>query len=148
MKPKKRKITNVEREAYNEGDIVQLWGEPYKLQQPIPSLNEWYREQLKLKISQRLPRLEDVAGNHCSEWRVKNMKTRWGSCNYNAKRIWLNLQLARYPQSCLEYVIMHELVHLKIPNHSALFYAELDRCMPDWRERKMRLEQAYKQNKF
>ena len=67
---------------------------------------------------------------------VKNMKTRWGSCNITKKRIWLNLKLVQYPPECLEYVILHELIHLKVPNHSADFYAELDQYMPDWQMRR------------
>ena len=111
---------------------IPLWGELYMLDTPVENLKEWYRPILKAKIVELLPALEAQTGLYCSEWRVKDMKTRWGSCNTTKKRIWLNLKLVQYPPECLEYVILHELIHLKVPNHSADFYAELDQYMPDW----------------
>jgi len=115
---------------------IPLWGELYTLDAPVEKLKEWYRPILKAKIAEQLPALEAQTGLYCSEWRVKDMKTRWGSCNITKKRIWLNLKLVQYPPECLEYVILHELIHLKVPNHSADFYAELDQYMPDWQMRR------------
>ena len=115
---------------------IPLWGEPHTLDAPVENLKEWYRPILKTKIAELLPALEAQTGLYCSEWRVKDMKTRWGSCNITKKRIWLNLKLVQYPPECLEYVILHELIHLKVPNHSADFYAELDQYMPDWQMRR------------
>ena len=118
------------------GKSIPLWGELYTLDTPVENLKEWYRPILKAKIAELLPALEAQTGLYCSEWRVKDMKTRWGSCNITKKRIWLNLKLVQYPPECLEYVILHELIHLKVPNHSADFYAELDQYMPDWQMRR------------
>ena len=118
------------------GKSISLWGELYTLDTPVENLKEWYRPILKAKIAELLPALEAQTGLYCSEWRVKDMKTRWGSCNITKKRIWLNLKLVQYPPECLEYVILHELIHLKVPNHSADFYAELDQYMPDWQMRR------------
>jgi len=115
---------------------IPLWGELYMLDTPVENLKEWYRPILKAKIAELLPALEAQTGLYCSEWRVKDMKTRWGSCNITKKRIWLNLKLVQYPPECLEYVILHELIHLKVSNHSADFYAELDQYMPDWQMRR------------
>ena len=115
---------------------IPLWGELYMLDTPVENLKEWYRPILKAKIAELLPALEAQTGLYCSEWRVKDMKTRWGSCNITKKRIWLNLKLVQYPPECLEYVILYELIHLKVPNHSADFYAELDQYMPDWQMRR------------
>ena len=115
---------------------IPLWGELYMLDTPVENLKEWYRPILKAKIAELLPALEAQTGLYCSEWRVKDMKTRWGSCNITKKRIWLYLKLVQYPPECLEYVILHELIHLKVPNHSADFYAELDQYMPDWQMRR------------
>lgn len=67
------------------------------------------------------------------------MKTRWGSCNVEAKRIWFNLYLVHYPTECLEYVILHELAHLKVQNHGADFRLLLDTYMPDWQTREQLL---------
>ena len=99
-------------------------------------VNEWYRGLLKERIGLRLPEWEEVTGLYCNSWQTKNMKTRWGTCNTGTKKIWLNLQLAKKPPECLDYVILHELAHLKIPNHGKEFEALLDRYMPDWRERR------------
>jgi predicted metal-dependent hydrolase len=69
-------------------------------------------------------------------WGVKKMKTKWGSCNIKAARIWLNLELAKKPESCLEYIVVHELVHLLERNHTERFTALMDGFMPDWRSRR------------
>ncbi len=103
---------------------------------------EAYRAALKEQIAVLLPMWEERTGLYCNEWRVKDMKTRWGSCNVRDKRIWLNLQLVRYPAECLEYVIVHELCHLQVSNHGAEFKALLDRHMPDWREWKKLLNES------
>ena len=118
------------------GKSIPLWGKLHTLDAPVENLKEWYRPILKAKIAELLPALEAQTRLYCSEWRVKDMKTRWGSCNITKKRIWLNLKLVQYPPECLEYVILHELIHLKVPNHSADFYAELDQYMPDWQMRR------------
>lgn len=68
-------------------------------------------------------------------WNVKQMKTKWGSCSVAAKRIWLNLELAKKPPECLEYILVHELVHLLECKHNERFRAHMDTFMPNWRER-------------
>lgn len=102
-------------------------------------VNEWYRVLLKEQIALLLPKWERITGLYSASWQIKNMKTRWGTCNTQTKKIWLNLRLAEKPSESLEYVILHELVHLKIPGHGKDFEAVLDRYMPDWRERRERL---------
>lgn len=102
-------------------------------------LNEWYRALLKEKIEIYLPKWEEITGLHPDSCQIKNMTTRWGTCNVSARRIWLNLQLAKKPPECLEYVILHELTHLKVYNHGKDFAAIMDRYMPDWREIRKRL---------
>ncbi|MGN0806029.1 MAG: M48 family metallopeptidase, partial [Candidatus Coproplasma sp.] len=72
-------------------------------------VNEWYRALLKEKIEVYLPKWEKLTGLYCNSWQTKYMTTRWGTCNTNTKKIWLNLQLAKKPIECLEYVILHEL---------------------------------------
>ena len=67
---------------------------------------------LKEKIEIYLPKWENITGLHCDSWQTKYMTTRWGTCNTNSRKIWFNLQLAKKPLECLEYVILHELVHL------------------------------------
>jgi len=68
-----------------------------------------------------------------AEWGVKRMKTRWGSCNVPARRIWLNLELAKRPERCLEYIVVHEMVHLLVRTHGEQFVAHMDRFLPQWR---------------
>ena len=97
-------------------------------------VNEWYRALLKEKVETYLPKWEKITGLHCDSWQTKYMTTRWGTCNTNTGKIWLNLQLAKKPIECLEYVILHELTHLKVRNHSKEFVALMDQYMPYWRE--------------
>lgn len=99
-------------------------------------VNEWYRDLLKEKISIYLPKWEQITGLYCDSWQTKYMTTRWGTCNTNTRKIWFNLQLAKKPIECLEYVILHELAHLKVRNHSKDFVAIMDQYMPYWRETK------------
>ena len=97
-------------------------------------VNEWYRALLKEKIEIYLPKWEKTTGLYCDSWQTKYMTTRWGTCNANSRKIWLNLQLAKKPVECLEYVILHELAHLKIKGHNKEFVALLDKYMPYWRD--------------
>jgi len=104
-------------------------------------VNEWYRALLKEKVETYLPKWESITGLHCDSWQTKYMTTRWGTCNTNTRKIWLNLQLAKKPIECLEYVILHELAHLKVRNHSKDFVAIMDQYMPYWRETKKLLNE-------
>lgn len=99
----------------------------------IKLLNEWYRQQLKLIIPKLLSQWQDKIGVTAGSWGVKKMKTKWGSCNIEAKRIWLNLDLAKKPPECLEYILVHELVHLLERHHNSRFVAFMDKYMPKWR---------------
>lgn len=104
-------------------------------------VNEWYRSLLKEKIEIYLPKWEKITGLYCDSWQTKYMTTRWGTCNTNTRKIWLNLQLAKKPMECLEYVILHELTHLKVRNHGKDFIAIMDQYMPYWRETKKLLNE-------
>ncbi len=95
---------------------------------------EWYREILKTEIVKLLPKWEKITGLKASGWQTKYMTTRWGTCNTKTGKIWFNLQLAKKTPECLEYVILHELIHLVERNHDEKFVALMDRYMPIWRE--------------
>ena len=97
-------------------------------------INEWYRGILKAEIERVLPKWEQITGLHPDGWQTKNMTTRWGTCNTKTRKIWLNLQLAKKTPECLEYVILHELVHLVEKGHNENFVAWMDRFMPNWRD--------------
>lgn len=96
-------------------------------------LNDWYREQLKSKLPEVIRKCEQIVGVHASEWRIKNMRTKWGTCNIDKKRIWLNLQLAKKTPECLDYVVTHELVHLLERSHNERFQKYMDAFYPNWR---------------
>ena len=99
-------------------------------------LNEWLRERLKAEIEHYLPLWSELTGLVPSAWSVRDMTSRWGSCNTKTRKINLNLQLAHYPLVCLEYVILHELCHIRVHWHGPDFKALLDQYMPDWKARK------------
>ena len=148
--------------AFADGQTVYLWGGSYTLRLEEASrgrsalqrgqeivlsvhpeddtsqreslLNDFYREALSNQIAARLPLWEARTGLHPSAWQIKNMKTRWGTCNTATRKIWLNLQLAKQPPVCLDYVIAHELTHLRYPGHGQDFQAFLTRAMPNWPE--------------
>jgi len=96
-------------------------------------LKEWYRKQLKKELPSLIEKWQEIIGVQANDWGVKQMKTKWGSCNIEEKRIWLNLELAKKPPICLEYILVHELVHLHERNHNNRFVALLDKFMPKWR---------------
>jgi predicted metal-dependent hydrolase len=108
----------------------------------IALLDEWYRRQLRDRIPMLITAWEPVMGVSVAEWGVKRMRTRWGSCNPRARRIWLSLELARRPIACLEYVVVHEMVHLLERGHNRRFYAFMDQFLPDWRSARAELRSS------
>ena len=96
-------------------------------------LLRWHRAQLKAMIPPLLDKWQPLIGVQVSGWGVKKMKTKWGSCNIEARRIWLNLELAKKPASCLEYIVVHELVHLLERHHNERFTGLMDTHLPTWR---------------
>lgn len=110
-------------------------------QQRANVMDNWYREILKNAIPPVLEKCERLVGVKASEWQVKNMRTKWGTCNISKKRIWLNLQLAKKTPECLEYVIIHELVHLLEKSHNDIFKAYMDQFYHNWRLVKVNLNE-------
>lgn len=96
-------------------------------------VNNWYREQLKDNIPGLIDKWEPIIGRQVKDWGIKKMKTRWGSCNIREHRIWLNLELAKKSPECLEYVLVHELVHLHERYHNENFKRLMDKYYPNWR---------------
>jgi len=105
-------------------------------------VKEWYRDLLKDQIPALVEKWESKLGVSISEWGVKQMKTKWGSCNVEGRRIWLNLELAKKPKHCLDYVVLHEMVHLKERHHNERFKELLDQHMPSWRKRREELNEV------
>ncbi|MFK7816901.1 MAG: M48 family metallopeptidase [Gammaproteobacteria bacterium] len=102
-------------------------------------LYEWYRAKLKKMIPELINKWQPIVGENVLEWRVKRMKTRWGTCNIPKRRIWLNLELAKKSEACLEYVVVHEMAHLLERNHNARFKRLMDDFLPAWRETEQEL---------
>ncbi|QTJ51621.1 M48 family metallopeptidase [Dolosigranulum pigrum] len=147
---------------YVSGESYYLWGKPYRLEViygnkksevkktprkivlKVPEgtgiskreliITEWYRAEIKRVLEIVSKKCEKNTGLKANEYRVKNMKTRWGTCNIDKKRIWINLQLAKKPMECLEYVLTHELVHLIEKNHTNRFHALVEEFYPTWKE--------------
>lgn len=106
------------------------------------ALHRWYRGRLRARIPQLIAKWEPAIGVTVAEWGIKKMKTRWGTCNIDARRIWLNLELAKKPASCLEYILAHEMVHLLERHHNERFQQLMDRLMPQWRLYREELNRA------
>lgn len=102
-------------------------------------LTAWYREQIKGAIEVLLEKWQPIIRKQVSEFGVKKMKTRWGTCNTRDKRIWLNLELIKRDDACLEYVLVHELVHLLERYHNRRFYDYMDSFLPNWKQSRERL---------
>lgn len=105
-------------------------------------LNHWYRQQMQQHLPMLCEKWENRIGVHAQTYNIRRMETRWGSCHPIKKNITLNLKLIQKPLICLEYVIVHELVHLLEASHNKRFHALMTQFMPDWRQVKKRLEQG------
>lgn len=161
-----RQLPRAAKRQYVSGETICLWGVAYSivviesakpaykimgdkilLYLPKKASVDWrerfmrevYRAELIKKAEMLMPKWEKITGLKANEWRTKYMKTRWGTCNIVAKRIWLNVQLAEKPTVCLEYVILHELTHLVEKYHNKRFYGLVAKFMPNWREVRARL---------
>ncbi len=154
---------------YVSGEAHYLWGKPYMLEVKygnkkseviknperivlkVPDgtdekkresiLTEWYRTELKRNLEIVSKKCEQNTEIKADEYRVKNMKTKWGTCNIESRRIWINLQLVKKPLECLEYVVTHELVHLIERNHTNRFRELIDGFYPGWRQAKKKLSE-------
>lgn len=105
-------------------------------------LHRWYRKHLRQITEPLLEKWQAALGVQVTESRIKKMKTKWGTCNADARRIWLNLELIKKPIQCIEYVLVHELVHLLERHHTDRFVALMDRNLPRWRALREELNAA------
>lgn len=96
-------------------------------------LAEWYRQRLKNIIPGIIAEYESIMKVNIDEFAIKRMKTRWGTCNIKAKRIWINLELAKKPKECIEFIVVHEMTHLLERLHNERFTAYMDKFLPKWR---------------
>jgi len=103
-------------------------------------LLNWYKEQMAALIPKLIDKWIKIIPVPQPQWKIKQMRTRWGSCNVKTIRINLNLNLIYYPLPCLEYVLVHELIHLMEASHNARFYRLMDTYMKNWRTYKTILD--------
>ena len=156
--------------SFVTGDKILLWGEEYPLEvektlvktermclrgdrihmivhadadmeHKQKLLEQFYRKQMKKVLPEVIAFGEQVVGKSAREYRIKKMKTRWGTCNVTEQRVWLNLNLVRKPRECLDYVMVHELTHLWEANHGVRFKALMSKFYPQWQEVKHCLNQ-------
>lgn len=102
-------------------------------------LQEWYREQLKGIVPKYIAKWQEQMNVKVAEFGIKKMKTKWGTCNRDVKRIWINLELAKKPLEWLEYIVVHEMIHLLERNHNDRFIAYMNKFLPQWRHYKEEL---------
>jgi len=102
-------------------------------------MEAWYRRQMRSALPPLIEKWQKVLRVRPNHVFIQRMKTRWGGSNPDTKNIRLNTELARKPAECLEYILVHELTHLRVPRHDAVFVALLDRNLPNWRETRDRL---------
>lgn len=102
-------------------------------------MTDWYRKELRTVADEVISKWQKKTGIQASSWRIKKMKTRWGTCNQKAGRIWINLELAKKPIACIEYVVVHELLHLVEKRHNERFVNLLTEYSPKWRSQKEEL---------
>lgn len=105
-------------------------------------LQRWYRAELKALVPPLLETWQRALGVRVAAWGVKKMKTKWGSCTIDARRVWLNLELVKKPVRCLEYIVIHELLHLRERHHGERFVKLMDSALPSWRARRAELNRA------
>jgi predicted metal-dependent hydrolase len=105
-------------------------------------LQGWYRQQLRALIPQYIARLEKKMNVKVAEIGIRIMKTKWGTCNPKANRIWLNTELAKKPIESIEYILIHEMVHLLERKHNETFIAYMDKFSPKWKHLREELNRA------
>jgi len=115
-------------------DTIELYVRPdATVEKREEILDEWYREELRAIAAEMIAKWEKVIGVEANSFGIRKMKTKWGSCNTDTKRILLNLELAKKPLECIEYIVVHELVHLLERSHNQVFVAYMDKFLPKWR---------------
>jgi len=105
-------------------------------------LLKWYRRQMREQLPTLVSKWEKELRVDVAEVRIKRMKTRWGTCTREARRVWLNLELIKKPLSCLEYILVHEMVHLHERHHNERFRELMDEALPNWRHLRDELNRA------
>ncbi|WP_187271146.1 M48 family metallopeptidase [Neolewinella aurantiaca] len=158
-------------QQYTEGESVFLWGKQYRIRlkrtagrHTVSLSGDWlemsirdgtdragrqrvihkfYRKELTNEIPRLSKEWEAKTGLRADEYRIKMMYTKWGSCNVDARRIWLNLELAKHSKACLSYILLHELLHFEERSHTARFQALMTQHLPAWRNLRETLNNGF-----
>ncbi len=125
---------NIPTKVYIQGNeyLVLHVRENSTLERRAEILKEWYRTELKSMLPALIAKWEEILDVRVNKWEVKQMKTLWGSCNHQTQNIIFNLELIKKPQHCIEYIVVHELLHIKVRLHNEEFTALLNRYFPNW----------------
>ncbi|ADP72039.1 protein of unknown function DUF45 [Rhodomicrobium vannielii ATCC 17100] len=102
-------------------------------------LQKWYRKELRLSATPIVEKWAERMDLPVPDFRIKRMKTKWGTCSIKNRRVWLNLELIKKPPACVEYIVVHELVHLLERHHNKTFISQMDRLLPGWRSTRQQL---------
>lgn len=105
-------------------------------------LDRWYRRELISDLKVLIPKLEQKTGIEIGSWSVRKMKTRWGTCQMERRHITINSELIKKDPSCLEYIVIHEIMHLLEPSHNANFTRLLNQFLPNWKSLRNKLNSA------
>lgn len=116
--------------------------EHYSDEQRRAVLDHWYRAELKAAVPGLLEKWQPIVGQDAAKFVVRHMKTKWGTCQISSRAIWLNPELAKKNPRCLEYIVVHELIHFIERTHNERFIELMDLHMPDWRARRDELNDA------
>lgn len=172
IKKQRKQLLSAERQTERRmisGETHYVWGERYRLDasregrskvsiqantlwltSPAGSdtesrkriLDQWYRRQLKAALPRLLAKWQPIIGVAADRVVVRRMKTKWGTCQTVSRSIWVNPELAKKNPLCLEYIVVHELVHFLERTHNEHFVALMDKYLPDWRARRDQLNEA------
>lgn len=99
-------------------------------------LSAWYRKELRFQLDVFMLKYATIMNLSVPEYGVRVMKTKWGSCTTQHKKLWFNIELAKKPLGCIEYIVVHEMVHFLERNHNKNFVILMDRYLPNWRTQK------------
>lgn len=104
-------------------------------------LYQWYRKQLRKVLQEIIDKQKIIMSVHPQKFGIRKVKTKWGSCNDSTRSLWFNIELAKKPIECIEYIVIHELVHLLERHHNKNFVALMNKYLPNWQLRKKRLNE-------
>lgn len=118
-------------------NVMELYTVPNaSLEQKQKTLYNWYKKQLETKVIELIYQYSKIIGITDVNFGIRKMKTKWGTCNIEKRTLWFNIELAKKPVECIEYIVVHEMVHLLERNHNKNFIILMDKYLPNWRIQK------------